>query len=421
MKTINSIKVVGIDYVPVKVECEITPGIGIHLVGLADVAVKESLLRTVTAMQACGYRIPGKKIVINLAPADLCKRGSHYDLPIALAILGASGQKQLVDADKYVIAGQLCLDGSLRDIPGWMQAAELAKSTGRACILPTESAKLAAAALGPEPKIYGADDLQEVIDILVDGAPEWTASDECQTIYSENQPPEPRPVWDEIVGHESAKRALEIAAAGGHPILMVGDGASSRRLAFALREILPPMTREEALEVQRICSVSGRRHNPDLRMFESIDPTMSMATMFGGGSGENVLPGKVSLAHNGVLFVDDTLLLPSVYQQMMQTVLEDGKVTISRLKNKVDFPARFFPVFAMRPCPCGYYGEGDRCTCTPTQRKNYLAKLSGPIYDRLTMQVWVHAEPTTGEVAESKRDGETAEAHRRGGELQVFR
>lgn len=395
MFTINTFKTNGIEPVPVFVECDIQPGVGIHLVGLADQAVKVSLLRTVTAMQSMGYSIPGKKVVINFAPADLRKSGSHYDLPIALAIIGASGQQNLADADKYVIAGELGLDGSLRDIPGWMQAAELAKSAGKACILPVESAKLAASILESSVKVYGADDLNEVVDILVDGAPEWTAFDECHEML-EGYGPEPRPVWDEIVGHDAEKRALEIAAAGGHPILMMGaPGETKRRLAYALREILPPLTAEEAKETQRVYSAAGLRHNPKYRPFRTPWYGASIPSWLGGGAGESVLPGEVSLAHNGVLFVDEFNCVPKTMQEGLRTPLEDGKITISRLKSKVDFPAKFFPVFATNPCPCGYYGEGDKCTCTPAQRMAYLAKLSGPIYDRLTLQVWVHQEPVS--------------------------
>ena len=388
---IFSAKSVGANSVPVTVEVDITAGIGIHLVGLADQAVKESLLRTVTAMQSCGFHLPGKKMVINIAPADLRMGASAYDLPIALAIIAASGQRTMPDIEKYVIAGEIGLDGSVRDIPGWMQVAEAAKESGRACILPTESAKLAAMVLEREVAIYGVDDLKEAIEILAEGAPDWTARDDYESddrMVKESNTEEL--CWDDIKGQSAAKRALEIAAAGGHPILLMGvPGTGKTTLAKALREILPPMSKDEAREVQRIYSASGRKAALGVRPFRAPHYRASLAAMLGGGSGEVIRPGEVSLAHNGVLCVQDFNEYPKSLLEGLRSVMEDGKVTISRLRSKVDIPAKSLPVFTTLPCPCGYYGDGDRCTCSPGIRKAFLAKMNGPVMDMLTVQVFV--------------------------------
>ncbi len=388
---IFSAKTAGVTSVPVTVEVEITSGVGIHLVGLADQAVKESLLRTVTAIQSCGFHFPGKRVVINIAPADLRMGASAYDLPIALAIIAASGQRTMPDIEKYVIAGEIGLDGSVRDIPGWLQVAEAAKESGRACILPTESAKLAAMVLEREVAIYGVDDLKEAIEILAEGAPDWTARDDYESddrMMKESNTEEL--CWDDIKGQSAAKRALEIAAAGGHPILLMGvPGTGKTTLAKAIREILPPMSKDEAREVQRIYSASGRKAPLGVRPFRAPHYSVSLAAMLGGGSGEVIRPGEVSLAHNGVLCVQDFNEYPKSLLEGLRSVMEDGKVTISRLRSKVDIPAKSLPVFTTLPCPCGYYGDGDRCTCSPGIRKAFLAKMNGPVMDMLTVQVFV--------------------------------
>lgn len=410
----------GLRGVPVTVEVEITNGIGIHLVGLADAAVKESLLRTATALQSLGYSIPDKKIIINIAPADLRKSGCGYDLPISLGIVSASEQEHLPDLDKYVIAGELGLDGSLRDIPGWMQCAELALSQGKACIMPVESAKKAARAIGKPAPIYGAEDLKEVIEILKDGAPDSTAWDDA-TSGKQLEDDVFRDWWDNLPGNAQAKRALEIAAAGGHPVFIMGaPGMNKIGLARALNEILPPLSKEEQDEVNRIYAATGRDAMNGIRPFRAPHYSSSMAAMFGGGTGDRIAPGEVSLAHNGVLFLDEFNYTPKAAMEFLRAPLEDGKVTISRLKSKVDFPAKFFPVVASLPCPCGYYGEGDKCTCSKGTRSLWLAKLSGPVYDRLTVQIWVHADngPVVGDsrevVAERVRKARERQIERQG-------
>jgi len=390
IKYVHSFKTVGTEGVHVMVETQITPGIGIHLVGLADAAVKESLLRTVTALHALGYRVPGQKIVINLAPADLAKSGTGYDLPIAIGILAASEQEQLQELKEFVIAGELGLDGTLRDIPGWLQAAEHAMSCGMSCILPRECAKKAARAMQGDVTIYGVSNLAEAVAILNGNKPDHTALDECEEVYSEIKEPRANDVWDKVSSCGAVARALEIAAAGGHPMLLVGaPGSNKEDVARALLHILPPMNYEEAIEVQRIYSVADEFDVLGFRPFRSPHYSSSLSALIGGGTGDSIRPGEVSLAHNGVLFMDEYHLMPKAMKEAMRAPLEDGSVTLSRLRSKVTFDARFFPVFGTEPCPCGYYGEGDKCKCTEGQRKAFLSSLSGPVYDRLTLQLWV--------------------------------
>ena len=390
-------KCIGIDAVPVTVEVDITPGLGIHLVGLADAAVKESLLRTITALQAMGFRIPGKKIVINLAPADMHKKGSGYDVPIALGIIAASHQRELPLIDKYIIMGELGLDGSVREVPGALPMAEMAAREGfRGCILPAESA-LEAVEYG-DVELYGVRNLEDVLRILggeevctdlLARNPEKEDSSETKTGNMTGEYMD----FSEIIGQECAKRGMEIAAAGGHNAILIGSpGSGKSSLAKALAGILPPMTVDEALQTSKIYSVAGKGSPSGglmrKRPFRSPHYSASTAALLGGGS-DNIMPGEISLAHNGVLFIDEFCEAPKKVLEILRAPMEDRKVTISRLKAKVEYPADFMLIAATNPCPCGYYGEGDRCTCTPAQRLSYIAKLSGPIMDRIDIQLMV--------------------------------
>ncbi len=415
LKRINAAKCVGTEAVGVTVETDIDHGIGVHLVGLADIAVKESLLRTFTAMQALGFKIPGRKIVINLAPADMHKSGSGYDLPIAIGIMAASGQYSMEDAEKYLIMGELGLDGSVRGIEGALPFVEYAVRTGlKGVILPADSALEAIDIDGPD--IYGVRSLRDVIRIL-------EGREDCQELLARNSPEaktreadntaEENIDFSDIIGQEGAKRAVEIAAAGGHNILMIGaPGSGKSSLAKAMAGILPPMNREESLETSRIYSVAGlRRGQRGLirqRPFRAPHYSASMAAIIGGGAGENIIPGEVTLADNGVLFLDELAQMPRAVLEALRGPLEDRKVTISRLKTKVEFPSSFALVAASNPCPCGYYGEGERCVCTPSRRIAYLSRLSGPIMDRIDLQVWMHTVPP--EVAARGGKPESSEA-----------
>lgn len=412
MRTTNTIRTSGINYVPVKVECEVKPGISIHLIGLSDLAVKESLLRTVTAMQSCGYRIPGKKIVINLAPADLAKSGSGYDLPIALSVLAESGQREIEHLEEVVVIGELGLDGSVRAVPGVVQAVQAAVDAGLGAIIPRENAAEVAGLFGEDARIWPVRTLNDAIEVAntLEGESVEDASEEDE-----------RGWWDRITGHVGAKRALEIAAAGGHHILMMGaPGSCKSALAKAVLDILPPMSKDEAMEVAKVYSVAGRgQWRPTgRRPFRAPHYSSSMVTMLGGGAGECVLPGEVSLANNGVLYLDEYNELPRAMKNALLIPMEDGKVVICRLKSKVEYPTRFLMIAGTNPCPCGYYGEGDRCTCTTGQREMYLAKLSGPVIDMLTMQIWVH--PEVGEL-KGEPAAVVAERVRKARELQMKR
>ena len=398
---VKTIKTVGLEPVPVKVECLVTPGIGIHLVGLADAAVKESLLRTVTALQAKGFYIPGRKMVINLAPADLNKQGSGYDLPIALGIIAESGQVDLPELDQWVVIGELALDGNVRAVPGCIQAVEQMRrdsntETIKGCIIPAGNAKEVAALFESETPVYGAATLVEAIDIIRNPSGHAKAGEAADEADTGIKTPLKESCWSTITNNEYTKRALEIAAAGGHSLMLIGDPDSDKKtIARALAEILPPMTRQETLEVAKAYSISGRNIGQQkARPFRAPYHSASMAAFFGGGSGENICPGEVTLANKGVLFLDEFECMPKALLDGLRGPIEDRKVVISRLKTKVEYPADFQLVASAQPCPCGHYGEGDRCTCTAGQRLRYLQHLSGPVFDSIALQVYVH--PTDG-------------------------
>ena len=397
---IYSAKCIGIDAVKVIVEVDVAQGIGIHLVGLADAAVKESLLRTITSLQSLGFKVPGRKIVINLAPADMHKKGSGYDVPIALGIIAASGQRELPLLDKYIIMGELGLDGTIREVPGALPTVELAERSGlRGCILPQASALEAVEYSSSE--VYGVENLDDVLRIL-------SGEEDCRDLLAESilerkgiKPQDedscdsPCRVMDfsEIIGQEGAKRGVEIAAAGGHNVIMIGPpGSGKSSLAKAIASILPKMSLRESVQTSKIYSVAGKG-NPlrglmKQRPFRAPHYSASVAALIGGGS-DNILPGEISLAHNGILMIDEFCEAPKKVLEVLRAPMEDRKVTISRLKTKVEYPADFMLVAATNPCPCGFYGEGDKCTCTPSKRMAYLSKLSGPIMDRIDIQLWM--------------------------------
>lgn len=390
-------KCIGIDAVKVLCEIKIERGIGIHLVGLGDAAVKESLLRTTTALASLGYNIPGKKIVINLAPADLHKNGSGFDVPIATGIIAASGQKSLPGLGKYLIMGELGLDGEVRGIPGGLPFAEFASKCGlKGCILPANSAYEAVDIKGID--IFGVHNFQDVIRILEEDEDCSDLLVRSEIFRGNSMRPDERKTSDiidfaDIIGQENAKRGAEIAVSGGHNMIMIGTpGSGKSSIAKAMAGIMPPMSLEESLATSKIYSICGKG---DLRYglvrerpFRSPHYSASIPAIIGGG-GDGIFPGEISLAHNGILFLDEIGQMPRSLIESLRGPIEDRKVVISRLKGKVEYPCSFMLVAASNPCPCGYYGDGDRCNCSPLQRNNYLSKLSGPMMDRIDLQVWV--------------------------------
>ena len=346
------------------------------------------------------------------------KKGSGYDVPIALGIIAASGQKELPLIGDYLIMGELSLDGSIREVPGALPIVELAVRQGlRGCILPLSSALEAVDFETVE--IYGVRSLEEVLQIL-------SGQESCEGMLAVNRAEElglmcgdrhTSPFSDimdfsEIIGQEGAKRGVEIAAAGGHNVIMIGSpGSGKSSLAKAMAAILPQMTREEALQTSKIYSVAGKG-NPlgglmRRRPFRSPHYSASVAALIGGGS-DSIMPGEISLAHNGILMIDEFCEAPKRLLEMLRAPMEDRKVTVSRLRSKVEYPSDFMLVAATNPCPCGYYGEGDRCSCTPSRRIAYLSKLSGPIMDRIDIQLWMH--PIDPRKLVERRPAESSEA-----------
>ena len=402
----------GIDAIMITIEVVVDRGSGFIIVGLPDTAVKESGDRVQSAIRQCGGEFPRHHVVVNMSPADVRKEGAAYDLPIAVGILAADGKLPADRLGRYVIMGELSLDGSVLPIRGALPMAIMARQRGfEGMIVP--KANVTEAAVVNNLDVYGVDNLVQVLDFLrgegdlqptvINTREEFARSASLSTLD-----------FADVKGQEHVKRALEVACAGGHNILMVGTpGSGKSMMAKRLPSILPPLTLAEALETTKIHSVAGKLKRGSMLMterpFRAPHHTISPVALVGGGS--NPMPGEISLAHNGILFLDEFPEFSRGVLEVMRQPLEDRSISISRARYSIDYPAGFMLVASMNPCPCGYYNHPTKeCTCAPGQVQKYMSRISGPLMDRIDLQVEIL--PVAFEQMSSLKPGESSAAIR---------
>ncbi|MBR5803645.1 MAG: YifB family Mg chelatase-like AAA ATPase [Bacteroidaceae bacterium] len=407
-----SAAVQGIEATTITIEVNLSRGIKYFLVGLPDNAVKESHERILSALQVNGYKFPVAQIIINMAPADIRKEGSAYDLPLAIGIMAANGTVSTDKLSRFMMIGELSLDGTLQPVKGALPIAIRAREQGfEGLIVPKENVR--EAAVVNRLKVYGVETLKEVIEFMNDERElEVTEVNTREEFYAQQNDFE----YDfaEVKGQESVKRALEVAAAGGHNLIMIGPpGSGKSMMAKRLPSILPPLSLAESLETTQIHSVAGKLgKNTSLiahRPFRSPHHTISSVALVGGGS--NPQPGEISLAHNGVLFADELPEFNRTVLEMLRQPLEDRTISISRAKYTVEYPASFMLIASMNPCPCGYYNHPTKaCVCNPGQVQKYLNRISGPLLDRIDIQVEI--VPVPFEKLSEARPSESSEVIR---------